>query len=75
MSASLMSRKRTVGTNSIPISFAAAIRPWPAMTPLFSSTSTGLTNPKYRMEVAICAICFWQCVRGFVARSTSADAG
>jgi hypothetical protein len=47
-------------------------RPWPATIPLLSSTSIGFVNPKRWIAVAICAICFSECVRGFEWRGLSA---
>jgi DNA topoisomerase/Toprim domain len=46
-----------------PISFAASIRPWPAMLSPSSPTSTGLVKPNRRMLSAICRTCFLEWVR------------
>jgi hypothetical protein len=45
---------------------AASSRPWPAISPPLTSMSRGLANPNCRMEAAISATCFFECVRAFL---------
>src|SRR3712207_6265248 len=49
---------------------AAMTRPWPAISPPSSSTSTGTVQPHSRMEAAICATCASECVRALRAEGT-----
>jgi len=52
------------GTFPSPSSFAAASRPWPAITPFAPSRRIGFVNPNSLMLAAIWAICSSECVRG-----------
>jgi hypothetical protein len=53
------------GTDSRPIDLAASSRPCPAIRTLSVSMSSGFENPNCRMEAAISATCFFECVRAF----------
>ena len=55
------------GIDAIPSDLAASSRPCPAMSTLYSSTRTGAANPSSRMLAAIRPICFFGCVRVFLA--------
>ena len=54
-------RRRRVEANR----FAASSRPCPAIRTPSTSMSSGLANPNCRMEAAISATCFFECVRAF----------
>ena len=55
------------GMDVMPSDLAASSRPCPAMSTLCSSTRTGAAKPSSRMLAAICPICFFECVRLFLA--------
>jgi len=63
------------GTSVQPSSFAAKIRPWPAMTLCCASISTGTLKPKLAMLLAICRTCLRLCSRGFCGSSFNATIG
>jgi hypothetical protein len=59
---SLKPRSLMAGISSRPRSFAASKRPCPARSVEVSSMITGTVKPKASMLLAICSICFFECV-------------
>ena len=66
-----MSRAGRRGPSSMPSSFAASTRPWPARIMSCAIDEDRIGEAELSMLSAICRICFFECVRAFLAQGFS----